>query len=59
MNLSTKTISTSHLPTQAKGVDRHCRVAAAQEAGVNPAFWGAALDLLKKAGAGALNGVMG
>ena len=47
------------LPTQAQSVDRSNRVAAAQAAGVNPAFWGAALDILKKAGAGALNGVLG
>ena len=47
------------LPTQAKSVDRSKRITEAQAAGVNPAFWGAALDILKKAGAGALNGVLG
>lgn len=46
------------LPNQTPGVDRSNRLAAAQAAGVNPAFWGAAWDLLKKAGKGALDGVM-
>lgn len=47
-----------NLPTQAKPVDREDRIGEAMEAGVNPAFWGAAFDLLKKAGRGALDGVM-
>lgn len=46
------------LPTQAKAVDRTNRVSEAKAAGVNPAFWGIAADLLKKAGTGALKGVM-
>jgi hypothetical protein len=46
------------LPTQAKSVDRNNRVAEARAAGVNPAFWGSVLNVLKKAGMGALNGVM-
>ncbi|CCO46176.1 conserved hypothetical protein [Vibrio nigripulchritudo SOn1] len=46
------------LPTQAPGVDRSNRLEAAQAAGVNPAFWGTAFDILKKAGKGALQGVM-
>lgn len=48
-----------HLPTQAPSVDRSKRLEAAKEAGVNPAFWGSVLDVLKKAGVGALNGVIG
>ncbi|WP_448569047.1 hypothetical protein [Thalassotalea ganghwensis] len=46
------------LPTQAKSVDRTNRVAEAKAAGINPAFWGSALNLLKKAGQGALQGVL-
>jgi hypothetical protein len=46
------------LPTQAKSVDRTNRVAEAKAAGVNPAFWGDVFNVLKKAGMGALNGVI-
>ena len=47
------------LPNQNPGVDRSNRLAAAQAAGVRPAFWGGVLDVLKKAGQGALQGVLG
>lgn len=46
------------LPTQAKSVDRANRLEAAQAAGVNPAYWGPALKLLRKAGQGALANIM-
>jgi hypothetical protein len=46
------------LPTQAQSVDRSNRVEAAKSAGVNPAFWGDVLNVLKKAGMGALHGVL-
>lgn len=53
------------LPNQNPGVDRSNRLAAAQAAGVNPAFLGALasalptiLPILGKAGMGALQGVM-
>ncbi|ACT05170.1 MULTISPECIES: hypothetical protein [Dickeya] len=46
------------LPTQAQNVNRANRVAEAKASGVNPAFWGEALKLLKKAGQGALSGVL-
>jgi hypothetical protein len=46
------------LPNQTPSVDRSNRLAATQGADVNPAFLGAAWDLLKKAGKGALDGVM-
>ncbi|MCX4029562.1 hypothetical protein H0A36_03890 [Endozoicomonas sp. SM1973] len=47
------------LPTQAKNIDRSNRVAEAKAAGVNPAFWGSAFkNILKKAGQGALQGIM-
>lgn len=46
------------LPTQAKSVDRSNRVAEAKMSGVNPAFWGDVLNVLKKAGQGALQGVL-
>ncbi|GAB7271775.1 hypothetical protein DZS_31690 [Dickeya ananatis] len=36
------------LPTQAQNVNRANRVAEAKASGVNPAFWGEALNLLKK-----------
>ncbi|QKO15730.1 hypothetical protein HAT91_04164 [Dickeya solani] len=36
------------LPTQAQNVNRANRVAEAKASGVNPAFWGQALNLLKK-----------
>lgn len=47
------------LPVQAKSVDRTKRISEAKASGVNPAFWGDALNILKKAGMGALNGVIG
>lgn len=53
-----------NLPTQAKSVDRDNRIAAAQKAGVNPAFIGLSVsDILKGAkmglsGLGALNSVV-
>ncbi|MGP2504485.1 hypothetical protein ACTUSN_24425 [Pantoea ananatis] len=46
------------LPTQAQSVDRNNRIAEAKMAGVNPAFWGDVFNVLKKAGMGALQGVM-
>ncbi|GAD00837.1 hypothetical protein [Agarivorans albus] len=46
------------MPIQAQSVDRSNRIAEAKAAGVNPAFWGGVLDVLKKAGQGALNGVL-
>ncbi|MCX4029561.1 hypothetical protein H0A36_03885 [Endozoicomonas sp. SM1973] len=46
------------LPTQAKSIDRSNRAAEAKAAGVNPAFWGSVLNVLKKAGTGALQGVL-
>ncbi|MCO7254617.1 hypothetical protein KSI86_10645 [Dickeya oryzae] len=46
------------LPTQAQNVNRANRVAEAKASGVNPAFWGGVLNVLKKAGQGALNGVL-
>ncbi|MDO6765202.1 hypothetical protein [Agarivorans sp. 1_MG-2023] len=46
------------MPIQAESVDRSNRIAEAKAAGVNPAFWGGVLDVLKKAGQGALTGVL-
>ncbi|GAB1621021.1 hypothetical protein AAOGI_10710 [Agarivorans albus] len=46
------------MPIQAQSVDRSNRIAEAKAAGVNPAFWGGVLDILKKAGQGALTGVL-
>ena len=46
------------LPTQAQSVDRSNRIAEAKMSGVNPAFWGSVLNVLKKAGQGALQGVL-
>ncbi|MGM3162714.1 hypothetical protein [Dickeya undicola] len=46
------------LPTQAQNVNRANRVAEAKASGVNPAFWGDVLNVLKKAGQGALAGVL-
>ncbi|EHM1640870.1 hypothetical protein MSU25_004711 [Salmonella enterica] len=48
-----------NLPHQTKGVNRTNRIAEAKMAGVNPAFWSSVLDVLKKAGKGALSGIMG
>jgi hypothetical protein len=44
-----------YLPTQAPGVNRANRAAAAAAAGVNPASF---LDILKKVGVGALSGAV-
>jgi hypothetical protein len=46
------------MPIQAQSVDRSNRIAEAKAAGVNPAFWGGVLDILKKAGQGALTGIL-
>ncbi|MGM3173354.1 hypothetical protein [Dickeya lacustris] len=46
------------LPTQAHNVNRANRIAEAKATGVNPAFWGDVLNVLKKAGQGALAGVL-
>jgi hypothetical protein len=46
------------LPTQAKSVDRCNRIAEVKASGINPAFWGSILNVLKKAGQGALQGVL-
>ncbi len=47
------------LPNQNPGVDRSNRLSAAKAAGVQPAFWGGVLDVLKKGAQGALQGVLG
>jgi hypothetical protein len=52
---------TMKLPVQTRSVDRENRIAAAQAAGVNPAFFGLSLsDILKgaKTGLGMLNNVV-
>ncbi|WP_175443156.1 hypothetical protein [Vibrio sonorensis] len=50
------------LPHQSPGVDRENMVQNVQsscvDAKVNPAFFGGVLDILKKAGSGALKGVL-
>lgn len=46
------------LPIQAENVNRTNRIAEAKAANVNPAFWGTVLNVLKKAGQGALQGVL-